>query len=210
MNAHLSLAEWRRHIFALYAEVRRESGKHPQNGWDRWRKERDRLFCDHAQSPLTEDQKRRFDSLLYFSYQQAYRVAGQVERVQFSELNIELPEGELRLNHFANVRFELEGMQASLGLYWLGGYGGGIFLPFTDVTCKNETYGGGRYLYDSIKGADLGQIGDRLLLDFNFAYNPSCAYNSRWVCPLAPPTNRLDFPILAGERRFLSAGLPSQ
>lgn len=95
-----------------------------------------------------------------------------------------------------------------LTLFWLRGYGGGLFLPFRDPTAPKESYGGGRYLTDSIKGTfagglelDRGEAG-AVTLDFNYAYNPSCAYNSRWACPLAPPENRLEAPIRAGERRF--------
>jgi uncharacterized protein (DUF1684 family) len=87
-----------------------------------------------------------------------------------------------------------------LELYWLDGYGGGLFLPFRDGTSGKETYGAGRYLFDTVKGTDLGMEGDRLVLDFNFAYNPSCAYDPKWVCPLAPYPNRLTAGIRAGER----------
>ena len=85
-------------------------------------------------------------------------------------------------------------------MYWLEGYGGGLWLPFSDATSGAETYGGGRYLYDTIKGADLGISGADIVLDFNFAYNPSCAYDERWSCPLSPPENRLPFAVKAGER----------
>ena len=60
--------------------------------------------------------------------------------------------------------------------------------------------GPGRYVLDSVKGADLGMQDGRLVLDFNFAYNPSCSYDLRWACPLSPPPNRLPVPIRAGER----------
>ncbi|MFQ5576785.1 MAG: DUF1684 domain-containing protein, partial [Anaerolineae bacterium] len=82
------------------------------------------------------------------------------------------------------------------------GYGGGVFLPFKDLTAGQTTYGGGRYLLDSIKSADLGCEGSRLIVDFNFAYNPSCAYNARWHCPLPPAENRLPVAIPAGEQHF--------
>ena len=92
--------------------------------------------------------------------------------------------------------------QRRLALYWLEGYAGGLFLSFRDATSGVETYGGGRYLLDAAKSADLG--GDvttgTLILDFNFAYQPSCAFDPRWVCPLTVPENRLDLPIRAGER----------
>ena len=80
------------------------------------------------------------------------------------------------------------------------GYGGGLWLPFADATTGVLTYGGGRYLYDTIKGADLGVDETSIVLDFNYAYHPSCAYDERWSCPLAPPENRLGFAVEAGER----------
>ena len=136
-------------------------------------------------------------------------------------MTIELPEGKSTYRPFALALFDrpdacgtttlvdAEATQAAveparrdlvtLTLFWLEGYGGGLFLPFKDQTSGRETYGGGRYLYDTVKGADLGAAPDSILLDFNFAYNPSCAYNPRWVCPLAPRENVLDFRIEAGE-----------
>ena len=89
-----------------------------------------------------------------------------------------------------------------LGLYWIEGYGGGLFLPFRDATNGTETYAAGRYVLDAVKSADLGgnPATGTLIIDFNFAYHPSCAFDPRWACPLAPPENRLDLPILAGER----------
>ena len=84
----------------------------------------------------------------------------------------------------------------------MAGYAGGLFIPFRDATNGTETYGAGRYLVDAAKSADLG--GDpatgTLIVDFNFAVQPSCAFDPRWACPLAPPENRLDIPIRAGER----------
>ena len=101
---------------------------------------------------------------------------------------------------FARASFGLQGEQLELELYWLDGYGGGVFLPFRDATSGRGTYGGGRYLLDTVKGADLGGADGQLVLDFNFAYNPSCSYDPGWVCPLAPPANRLPVAVEAGER----------
>ena len=109
-------------------------------------------------------------------------------------------DGVFRFTRFGTAAFALAGDDLELELYWLEGYGGGLYLPFADATSGTETYGGGRYLLDTVKGADLGTEGDRLVLDFNFAYNPSCAYDPRWVCPLSPPANRLPVEIRAGER----------
>jgi uncharacterized protein (DUF1684 family) len=91
----------------------------------------------------------------------------------------------------------------TLDVWSLQTYGGGIFLPVRDGLAGRPggTYGGGRYLLDTIKGADLGVTGDgrRLVVDFNFAYNPSCAYNPLWACPLAPRGNVVDVEIPVGE-----------
>jgi len=89
-----------------------------------------------------------------------------------------------------------------LSLFWMDGYSGGLFLPFRDATSGRETYAAGRYLLDTAKSADLGGDPERssLILDFNFAYQPSCAFDPRWACPLAPPENRLDMAVRAGER----------
>ncbi len=107
---------------------------------------------------------------------------------------------QIAFARFAVARFELAGEEHALELYWLSAYGGGLFVPFRDATSGAETYGGGRYLLDTVKGSDLGMDGDRLVLDFNFAYNPSCSYDPRWVCPLSPPANRLPLAVRAGER----------
>lgn len=106
----------------------------------------------------------------------------------------------IEFTRFGVASFELDGRSLSLGLHWLEAYGGGLFLPFADTSNGNETYGGGRYLLDTVKGADLGMESGRLVLDFNFAFNPSCAYDTKWVCPLAPPPNRLPVSVHAGER----------
>ncbi len=97
-----------------------------------------------------------------------------------------------------------EGLKSQLGseltLYWISAYGGGLFLPFRDVTNNRTTYGSGRYILDTIKGADLGCGKEGgIILDFNFSYNPSCALNNRYVCPLPPKENTLPEAVTAGE-----------
>jgi uncharacterized protein (DUF1684 family) len=106
----------------------------------------------------------------------------------------------MAFTRFALAHFRRADAELTLELYWLDGYGGGVFLPFADATSGQDTYGAGRYLLDTVKGADLGMRQGRLVLDFNFAYQPSCAYDPRWTCPLAPPANRLAVPVRAGER----------
>jgi uncharacterized protein len=91
------------------------------------------------------------------------------------------------------------GELGDLDVWWLASYGGGVFVPVKDGLAGRFTYGGGRYLLDTVKGADLGGDGDTLVIDLNFAYNPSCAYDPAWACPLAPPGNVLSQPVLAGE-----------
>ena len=113
----------------------------------------------------------------------------------------------MMMTTIGQVHFIVEDEPAALSLYWLDVYGGGIFLPFKDATCPRESYGGGRYLFDTLKGSMFlpvpgAEYERHILLDFNYAYNPSCAYNDRWMCPLAPIENRLNVPIRAGELKY--------
>jgi len=142
-----------------------------------------------------------FRALPYFPYDPELRVVAEVEAAPREQRDIETSGAHPYVfSRFARAAFALHGEGQSLDLYWLEGYGGGVFLSFADATTGRETYGGGRYLLDTVKGADLGGEGGRLVLDFNFAYNPSCAYDPRWVCPLVPPGNRLAAPVRGGER----------
>ena len=195
----LELLDWKRRVFALYAEVR--AAPDPEAAWQRWRSKRDALFRSHPQSPLLATERKRFPGIPYFDYDAAFRVLGEVVRGDDELRDVAASGGEIvRFRRFGAVQFELAGRSQELALFWLEGYGGGIFLPFADATSGSQTYGAGRYLLDTVKGADLGEIHGRLVLDFNFAYNPSCAYDPRWVCPLSPPENRLAVEVLAGER----------
>jgi uncharacterized protein (DUF1684 family) len=107
------------------------------------------------------------------------------------------------MQQIGKVRFELAGQPAELSLFRVLGYAGGLFLPFRDTS--EQSYQGTRYLLDTIKGADLGVEQGKLVLDFNFAYNPSCAFHPRWHCPLAPAENWLKIPIHAGEKAYPGA-----
>jgi hypothetical protein len=178
------LLDWRRRVFALYAEVR-ASGD-PERAWQRWCDVRAELYRDHPQSP------RRGGEPRYFPYDPAWRFEARIEPAE--------PE-PIELNGFPFTRFARTRLTAaaSLDLYWLETYGGGVFLPFRDATSGGETYGAGRYLLDTVKGADLGGTDTTLVVDFNFAYNPSCAWDDAWACPLSPPANRLAFEVAAGE-----------
>jgi uncharacterized protein len=109
---------------------------------------------------------------------------------------------EMAFSRIGRLELSYRGEPLQLGAYWIQGYAGGLFVPFRDETSGRESYGGGRYLLDTIKSADLGSDADQatVVLDFNYAYNPSCAYDPHWTCPLAPPENWLPIPIRAGER----------
>jgi uncharacterized protein (DUF1684 family) len=195
----VDLLGWKRRVFELYAGVR--AAQDPRVAWHVWRAVRDDLFRTHPQSPLPEAARASFTGLEYFPYDPALRVTAQLVADPDEPRGIRgSAASSTMFRRFARAEFELAGEQRSLELYWLEGYGGGLFLPFADGTKGRETYGAGRYLLDTVKGADLGMAGDRLVLDFNFAYNPSCAYDDRWACPLAPPANMLDVEVRAGER----------
>ncbi len=196
-----ALIEWRRRIAELYSEVRVRSDLDPADARERFRQERDRLFADHPSTPLNENQRAAFTGLRYFPYRSEWRVVGRLEAaVGRSEIRVDLgAEGTSTLVRVGRVAFVGPLGEGGLDVFWVAGYGGGVFLPFGDRTNGDLTYGGGRYLFDTIKGADLGSTATEMVLDFNFAYHPSCAYDDRWVCPLAPPGNRLSFPVPAGE-----------
>jgi uncharacterized protein (DUF1684 family) len=195
----LQLLDWKRRVFALYAEVRASAD--PEHAWRRWRAERDTLFRTHPQSPLPARERERYPGIPHFDYAPAFRVLAEIVPGEGELRDVGASGGEIvRFRRFGAVRFDLAGGPQELALYWLEGYGGGIFLPFADATSGRQTYGAGRYLLDTVKGADLGEVDGRLVLDFNFAYNPSCSYDPRWVCPLSPPENRLAVEVPAGER----------
>ncbi len=196
----LDLLDYRHKIFELYRDIR-AAGDDP-TGRVKFQQVKDEIFRTHPQSALNDEQKASFRGLQYYDYDPAYRVTAQVDlNVEPETLVIELEgDGRFSYRRFGQVTFTLPTGTGHLSLFWINGYGGGIFLPFGDATNRQTTYGAGRYLYDTIKGADLGAALDSLILDFNYAYNPSCAYNERWVCPLAPRENRLPFPIPVGEK----------
>ena len=195
----LDLLDWKRRVFAIYAEVR--AAADAEHAWLRWREVRDELFRTHAQSPLPPEARARFTGLDCFPYNPALRVTAAVEPAEPQVRAIGASGGKaVSFRRFALARFDLGNASQTLELYWLQAYGGGVFCPIADRTSGRETYGGGRYLLDTVKGADLGGARDSLVLDFNFAFNPSCSYDPRWVCPLTPPANRLPLDVAGGER----------
>ncbi|RZU34307.1 DUF1684 domain-containing protein [Blastococcus saxobsidens] len=191
----LSLLDWRRRVAALHASVR--DARDPEQGWRRWRDGRDELFAGHPQSPLSAEARRAFEGLPVAAYDSALRFEPEVAPAP--PLRLEVPtaaDGVVPLDRIGTVDLPNLGR---LDVWWVALYGGGIFLPLRDSTAGSATYGGGRYLLDTVKGADLGGNDGRLVVDLNFAYHPSCAYDPRWSCPLAPEGNRVEAPVAAGE-----------
>jgi uncharacterized protein len=197
----LDLLDWKRRVAELYSEVR--IAPDPRAAWKSWRAVRDELIGSHPQSPIPPERRDAFRGARYFDYDPRARVLADLAPSEPDHLDIQTSGeqgGTYRFTRFATAAFDLYGQAHSLEVYWLGGYGGGAFLSFRDATSGTETYGACRYLLDTVKGADLGAEGNRLVLDFNFAYNPSCAYDWRWICPLAAPVNLLPVAVRAGER----------
>ena len=193
----LTLLDWRRQVTALYAAARAEARADPEGAFARFRAARDRLFAEHPDSPLPADKRTAFPGVPYWPYDPALRFEVEVGPAPAERLTAISSTGDpYALDRIGRVSLPM----GTLDVYWVAVYGGGVFLPFRDGTSGGESYGGGRYLLDTVKGADLGGSDGRLVVDFNYAYNPSCAYDPRWSCPLAPPANRLTVPIPAGER----------
>jgi uncharacterized protein (DUF1684 family) len=212
----LDLYDYRRRVAAIYQkrELRETTGDDPAAIWDNWRSERDRLFKEHPQSALGAEERASFTGLRYFSYDPALRIEAALTP-QPAQGTVELPSSGPHLVRYPRagmISFTLDGAPMSLAVYWIDVYGGGLFLPFRDATSGTETYGAGRYLFDTVKGSDFlrlddagavpGYAGGRVLLDFNYAYNPSCSYDPRWACPLAPRENTLLVAIWAGEQIY--------
>jgi uncharacterized protein (DUF1684 family) len=193
----LTLLDWRRRIAALYAAVREDTTADPAGVLACFRAARDRLFAEHPDSPIPAEERAAFTGLPYWPYDPALRFEVEVEPAAAQRLNAISSTGEpYPLDRIGRVSLPA----GTLDVFWVAVYGGGVFLPFRDATSGKESYGAGRYLLDTVKGADLGGDDGRLVVDFNYAYNPSCAYDPQWSCPLAPPGNRLTVPIRAGER----------
>lgn len=179
----------------------------PAAAWEHWVRTRDALFREHPQSPVPAAERSSFRAR-HWPYDPALRFEVAVQPappVAAGALPLELPNSGadvLAFSRIGSVAVPFAEGPRRLSLFWMAGYAGGLFLPFRDATNGAETYGAGRYLLDGAKSADLGGDPERgtLVLDFNFAFHPSCAFDPKWACPLAPPENRLDMPVRAGER----------
>jgi uncharacterized protein len=193
----LELAGYRAEVARLYLS---------SLGLTEFRAARDHLFATHPQSPIPPSARPDFRGLEYFPPSRDALVEVPL-RAAPGGLAIDTggPDGTLRYERVGI----LDTPWGPLSLWWLHGYGGGLFLPVRDATCGRETYGGGRYLTDTAKGTHgrgLEVLSDnRIRLDLNYLYNPSCAYDDRWACPLAPRDNRVDAEIRAGELAYGAA-----
>jgi uncharacterized protein (DUF1684 family) len=233
----LQLADWRRRVADLYAEVRRLAPTDYEGALELWRSTRERLLREHPQSPVPAAKRNDFTAR-HYPIDPAMRLEVTVDAdapleprsadsgFAVTPLNFGADDGAARrsgglalatpiamdlpvsaggtmtMRRIGHVEIPFPAGARRLGMFWMSGYAGGLFIPFRDATNGTETYGAGRYLLDAAKSADLGGDPARgtLILDFNFAFHPSCAFDPKWACPLAPPENRLDLPIHAGER----------
>lgn len=220
MPTWLDLYDWRERVAAMYRDrnTALQAGEAPESVLRRFRVAKNALFVGHPQSPLAPEDRASFAGLRYFDYDPALRVDATLTPEEAEE-PVSAPSSgphAMPLRRAARLDFTLAGTAAQLPVYWIDVYGGGLFLPFRDATCPEESYGAGRYLFDTVKGSTFEQVnsssspagsvmgyaGGRITLDFNYAYNPSCAYDVRWVCPLAPRESWLTLPIRAGERDY--------
>jgi uncharacterized protein len=217
LAGRLQLADWRRRVAALYAEVRELATDDPEAAWNHWRAGREHLYREHPQSPVPAARRSAFRAD-HWPYDPRWRLEVAVlpddpPAAPAVDDGLRLPISTGGSQAFSRVGWldlAFPGRRRRLGLFWMAGYAGGLFLPFRDATNGAGTYGAGRYLLDAAKSADLGgsATDGTLIIDFNFAYQPSCAFDPRWSCPLAPPENRLDLRIEAGERLSGGGGSP--
>jgi uncharacterized protein (DUF1684 family) len=195
----LEVSDWRRRVFALYAAVRRADD--PEEVHELWRIDRDDLMRNHPATPLLPEDREAFEGLPIAPYDPDWRF--ELPILDSESGGFEFATGTDGVVPFERIgRVEIPNA-GPLDVWRLTSYGGGLFVPLRDALAGRPggTYGGGRYLLDTIKGADLGSDAARgtIVLDLNFAYNPSCAYDPAWACPLAQPGNVLPVAVPVGE-----------
>lgn len=198
----LDLVDWRRRVGDLY----RTGGP---DALKKFREGRDRLFKSHPQSPIELDERDSFAGLRYFPGDPAFRVQAHMQAGDGSELVIDTggEDGAVKYRRAGQLVFRLAGEPCKLTVLSLVQYAGGLFVPFKDTTAGHQTYGAGRYLFDTAKDTDglvleITPGSADIVIDFNYAYNASCAYSPRWACPLAPPENFMRIPVTAGELNY--------
>jgi uncharacterized protein (DUF1684 family) len=162
---------------------------------ENFRAQKDEFFASYPESPLTPEQKRSFQGLSYYPENLDLRLEVTVEEfAEQDEIQMQTTAGGVRdYVRFGKFKFQVDGGEAELTIY---ASHHGFFLPFADSLAGEETYGAGRYLEPQHLGNGT------FLVDFNLAYNPYCAYNEAWACPITPFENRVKVPIRAGEKIF--------
>ncbi|MBK7454767.1 MAG: DUF1684 domain-containing protein [Anaerolineales bacterium] len=160
-----------------------------------FRSEKNEFYASHPQSPLTREQKQGFTGLNYFPEEASLRLEVKVDEFPAKDsFEMQTSTGDVQhYEKFGRFRFDVDGTEAELTIYQNQH---GYFLPFVDSLAGSETYPAGRYLEPE------PLVGGRFLVDFNIAYNPYCAYNEMWSCPITPAENRLEVAIRAGEKLF--------
>ncbi len=165
-----------------------------------FREKRDHFFREDSRSPLTEADRRSFTRLSYFPIDLKYAMVGTIELYPIDPkplyVSLRTNKGtERRYIKYGRFKFKLEGREHVLQIYRVLG-GDELFLPFKDRTAETETYSRGRYLF--IEPMPEGKV----LIDFNRAHNPFCAYHEKYTCPDPSLENSLNIRIQAGEKRF--------
>ncbi len=192
----LDVLDWRRSVAEIYRAVRAEPD--PASAHHAWAAARRALLLTHPASPVPPAARASFPGGQVAPYDPAYRFVVPVD-VNVEPERREVNTGTDGVVPFTRVGRVLLGDLGALDVWWLASYGGGIFIPMLDATSGRATYGGGRYVLDTTKGADLGGGAAALVVDLNFAYQPSCAYDEAWACPLPGPGNRLAAGVPVGE-----------
>ena len=193
----LAVADWRLRVARIYATVR--AATDPAGAHRQWVEARDELFASHAASPILD--RASFTGLDVAPYDPALRFELEL-RAAAEPAQLSLATDGDHVTAMTRIGYvELpDPLNATLDVWWLEQYAGGLFLPVRDGSAGKTSYGGGRYALDTAKGADLGGSSGSLVLDLNFLYHPSCRYDPEWQCPLAPIGNTFSAPVLAGEQ----------
>jgi hypothetical protein len=192
----LDVLDWRRRVAEIYRSVRAEPD--PAAAHAEWAAARRDLLLTHPASPVPPDARAAFAGGEVAPYDPGYRFVVRLDpHVEPERRDVQTgTDGVVPYSRLGRVRL---GDLGALDVWWLESYGGGVFVPLLDATSGRTSYGGGRYVLDTTKGADLGGDAGGLVVDLNFAYQPSCAYDEAWACPLPGAGNRLDHEVPVGE-----------
>jgi uncharacterized protein (DUF1684 family) len=166
------------------------------SGVSDFQKEKDELFGTTEDSPLTAEQKKEFSGLKYFPEDGKYRAKAKLKKKEGGEMiDVKTSAGDTEAyKRYGKLLFTIEGKELTLNVYQSTD-SNHLFLPFRDKTNESTTYHDGRYV-------EVEDVGGEVDLDFNYAYNPYCAYNDNFRCPITPDENMLDIEVKAGEKRY--------